>query len=450
MKKPNILFIYPDQFRYDCINNRQMKTPYLNRLANESVNFKNAYTSFPLCCPFRASLLTGKYAHKCGMPGNHYPIPLNQIFLPELLNKNGYITSWIGKWHLDGGGKYEYVQEKNRLGFQHFIGFNRGHHYLSPVFYRDNDTIPRKKYMFEPDMQTFHLMESIDRAISENKPFFTAICYGIPHPPLDQQPNEFQTLYLPEDIIIKDDIPLCEKENSAKFLAKYYGLVTNIDHQIGRIITYLEYKNILDNTIIIFCSDHGEMAGEFGIYDKKDIREGAAHVPFLIRYPEKFKAKVTEQFCDPAIDIMPTILEICGINIPSCVQGQSLVQTLMNGYDKKHRDFIYFQVPKELEGEEKFPYGYRGLRTKDYVYLESENTPIALYDLKKDPTESVNYISSIKHYDIIDEYRKRLAIFMTDIEDTWEYEAHFPPAKFITHEEGNKRAQNIFRSALLE
>ncbi|MBW1994729.1 MAG: sulfatase-like hydrolase/transferase, partial [Deltaproteobacteria bacterium] len=124
---PNILVIYADQMRADtmgCAGNPVIKTPYLDRMAQEGVRFTNAFVSYPLCCPFRASFLTGKYAHANGMYANHFPIDTNQTFMAPVLKEKGYRTGYIGKWHLDGGPKPGFVPPgKRRLGFDHFVGF---------------------------------------------------------------------------------------------------------------------------------------------------------------------------------------------------------------------------------------------------------------------------------------------------------------------------------------
>lgn len=136
---PNIVLIYPDQMRYDATSrsgNKLVKTPAFDALAEAGAYFENAYTSFPLCCPFRASLMSGAYAHSIGMCTNHYPINLNWpgTFLPQTVKTRGYETAWIGKWHLNGGSKFDYVPREYRLGFDEFIGYSRGHHYINGFF----------------------------------------------------------------------------------------------------------------------------------------------------------------------------------------------------------------------------------------------------------------------------------------------------------------------------
>ncbi len=200
--RPNILIVYSDQLRADamsCAGNPCIKTPQMDRIANEGVRFGEAFTSFPLCAPFRASLLTGKYAHSNGMYANHYRIPLGQAFLAEILREAGYQTGYFGKWHLDGGAKFGFVPPgERRLGFETFVGFNRGHDYFGSIYYRDTPQ-PYTSRRFEPDYQTEHLIEFMEQAWRQrpDRPFFAEISYGPPHPPLTA-PAHFLNLYSPE------------------------------------------------------------------------------------------------------------------------------------------------------------------------------------------------------------------------------------------------------------
>ena len=162
--RPNIILIYPDQMRYDSMSpsgNRIVKTPNLQRLANEGQTFDNAFSSYPLCCPFRASLLTGKQAQGHGMYQNHFPLRADQEFLAQRLTEVGYQTMYVGKWHLEGGPKPGYVPPDRRFGFQKFAGFNRGHQYRNGIFWRDTDQ-PYRCDRYEPDFQTDHLIDFID------------------------------------------------------------------------------------------------------------------------------------------------------------------------------------------------------------------------------------------------------------------------------------------------
>lgn len=451
--RPNVLVIYPDQMRADCMSaagHPKLKTPGLDRLAREGVRFSEAYTAYPLCCPFRASLMTGKYPSSHGMVANHYPIDLCQSFLPQLMRDNGYATCWVGKWHLNGGRKHDFVPKEYRLGFEHFVGFSRGHAYLSPIYYRDDDPTPYKSDMFEPEMQTGQLCDFIDDALSEGRPFFAGIGYGPPHIPVEKAPEHYRTLFSPDEIELNDLVPPEMAEEAKKFIAMYWGMVAAVDHEVQRILNHLQHRGVLDNTMVILVSDHGDLCYEHGLTGKKVYYRGAMQVPFLIRYPAYGRDRVEEHIADPSVSIMPTILEACGIAIPEEVEGQSLHTLLTKGEDETLNDFVYYQIPREEKGPERHPWPARGLRTKDWLYVERCGVPFALFNERVDPDEKFNRAYDNAYYRRIDEMHERLNEVMARFHDDWDVHADFPPVNFQSHEEGRVFNQVVFAQAQVE
>lgn len=240
MRSPNILLIYADQMRYDATGfagNTVVKTPNFDAVAESGICFDRAYCSFPLCCPFRASLMTGTYAHTNKMCTNHYPIDLECVpsFLPQLVSKMGYKTGWIGKWHLNGGNKFDFVPPEYQLGFNSFIGYSRGHHYINGIFYRNSDPTPRTSPRYEPEYQTDHAIEFMESALAEGKPFLAMICFGLPHAPVEMAPDYYKSMYSPDEIKLPVTVPEWKEQMSRQYRAYYYGLVTCVDDQLGRL-----------------------------------------------------------------------------------------------------------------------------------------------------------------------------------------------------------------------
>jgi arylsulfatase A-like enzyme len=453
---PNILIIYPDQMRADamsCAGNPCLKTPHIDRLAYEGVKFKNAFSCFPLCAPFRAALFTGKYPHTNGMYANHYRIRLGQDFLAEILRDNGYQTGYFGKWHLDGGIKHGFVPPgERRLGFETFVGFNRGHDYFGSIYYRDTPQ-PFTSRRFEPDYQTDHLIDFLNRAIRQDpkRPFFAMISYGPPHPPL-VAPAHHLRLYSPNEVHIPPSMPLDEdwRTDARQFLAHYYGMVSAIDHNLGRVLDWLDLNNLGKDTLVIFLSDHGEMAGEHGLYAKKTYYRSAMQVPLLIRYPARFASgQVVSSLVDPSVDTMPTLLELLGIPIPAAVQGKSYL-SLLEGSDQSIRELIYYEILREMEGEERFPVPERGIRTLEWLYIRTQAAPKALFDLSKDPFELVNLIGVPAYQTISADLETLFQTQMSVLEDDWSKEAPFPPEDFQTHAEGAIFAQALRSTAIVD
>lgn len=487
MTRPNILLIYADQMRYDCMTpagNRTVKTPHLQRLANEGLTFDNAYTSYPLCCPFRASMMTGKYPQSHGMTQNHFPLRADQEFLGEHMKKSGYQTFYVGKWHLEGGPKPGFVPTERRFGFEKLTGFNRGHSYLDGIFFHDTDQ-PYRCRRYEPDYQTDHLIEYISEAQSESpgQPFLGYISYGPPHHPNDM-PDHWRSMYHPNEVPLpigtlgpeeqvriqtdrvgsdcndnmkaalrsrvnhgskKQLEPESEQEQRV-FIAEYYAMISNIDSNVGRILNHLDQLGIADNTIVIFFSDHGDMLGEHGYYCgyKPQAYRSTMQVPLLIRYPDQIKGgERREAFIDVGVDTPVTLLDIAGADPFTEAHGQSY-RSVLKGKDAL-RDVIHYQTFRMDDGAwgEFTPVPERGIRNKDWLYVRQPNRRKFLFDQNADPHELTNLVDSTDHTELMDKFDAQIEAHMAATGDSWDLHADFPPPDFLTHEAADEYLQNV-------
>lgn len=478
--RPNILIIYPDQMRGDaigCAGNPVIQTPNIDRLAAQGVRFSEAYTSYPICCPFRASLLTGKYAQGHGMIQNHFPLRSNQDFLAEILKDAGYRTGYVGKWHLEGGPKPGFVPPDRRFGFDHFIGFNRGHEYLKSIYFDDaGQAYASSRY--EPDYQTDHILDFIDSAVAaeDGRPFFGYISYGPPHFPMNM-PESLRGMYDPADVPLPVGVPnpdlqakvqkrrfeeFCgndpkaavkshaaydmkstgEPETEAEirqFIAEYYAMISNIDHNVGRILDRLEALNVARNTMVVFLSDHGDMLGQHGSYCgiKNQAYRAAMQVPLIIRYPSRFDGgRVTKAMVDVGVDMMATLLDLCGLPLPDGVNSQSYLPVL-DGRADTARDAIMYQVFTQTDGSpgEFAPFAERGIRTQDWLYVRHKDHRLMLHDLVQDWYEQVNLVDDPKYSKLLDSFDSRIEAHMLETGDDWDMAADFPPPDFLTHAE---------------
>lgn len=494
--QPNILIIYPDQMRADimaCADNSVIKTPFLNQLANEGVHFTNAFASYPLCCPFRASLMTGKYAQSHGLTQNHFPLNANQDFLAVLLKEAGYQTGYVGKWHLEGGPKPGFVPPgERRFGFDNFVGFNRGHQYLESIYYRETEQ-PYHCKRYEPDFQTDHIIEFIEGAVTNGsgKPFFGFVGYGPPHHPNDM-PDHWRNMYNPAGIPLPPGTPdpelqrrvqqqrleidclgnekamlksRCaygtkqpgEPETEAElrqFIAEYYAMVSNIDHNVGRILNCLDRLDVANNTMVIFLSDHGDMLGQHGYYCgyKPTGYRAAAQVPFIVRYPERFAAgRKVQALIDVAVDTMPTLLDLCGIDIPDAVQGISYLP-LLDDSAPEIRTNVSYQTFKMVDGVkgEFTPVPERGIRTKDWLYVRQPNRRKLLFDQNADPDELTNLVDDPQYNALMDRFDEQIDAHMQATDDDWEIHLDFPPANFLTHGEAKRYVEEeLLKNAIV-
>ena len=481
-KQPNILIIYPDQMRYDamgCSGNPVIRTPYIDRLSSEGVHFSEAYTSYPICCPFRASMLTGKYAQGHGMVQNHFPLRGGQTFLAEVLRDEGYRTGYIGKWHLEGGPKPGFVPPDRRFGFEHFIGFNRGHHYHSSIYFDDEGQAYHSE-RYEPDYQTDQFLDFIDNAANaeDGKPFLGYVSYGPPHFPMIM-PDYLRHTYRPEEILLPpgvpnpelqqkvqqhrnevycggdpkarhhshaayDTKPIGEPETEAEirqFMAEYYGMIHNIDWNIGRILNKLDALGIADDTMVVLVSDHGDMCGQHGFYCgiKCQAYRAAMHVPLIVRYPARFKPQKNAAMVDVGVDMMPTILDLCGIAAPGGMHGESYLPVL-DGNSDEARDAIWYQVFTQSGGNpgEFAPYAQRGIRTRDWLYVRHKDERVMLYDERNDYHEQNNLVDDPSLMSLMDEFDQLLDAHMRATGDDWDMAADFPPPDFLTHAEAKE------------
>jgi arylsulfatase A-like enzyme len=416
-KRPNILLLFTDQQRFDTINAcgyPHMITPNLDRLVNEGCSFENAYTPNPVCVPARHNIMTGLPAKYHGYYANSAH-PLNHLFptLPRILADNKYDTRAIGKMHFQpvrrhsGFNKMElmeeipefreddeyamYLKEVGLGNIQNIHGV-RNLLYMTP----QRSLIPEEHHgsTWVADRSVEYIKENAGR-----RPFFLWSSWIAPHPPFDV-PDTFADLYNDADIpealkseteitpnaaqsYIHGDLPIGKEKDYIKRMRQlYYSAISLVDKNIGKILDALEEIGELDNTLIIFSSDHGEMLGDHGCMQKMLPYDSCAKIPFLVRYPEKIeKGSKRSDFAD-LNDILPTILDVAGIDYPGPekLPGGSIFK------DEKDRSYQYIEHQQNMlrwvsirDEQYKFNYYYGG-------GLEE------LFDMKNDPCESVNLL----------------------------------------------------------
>ena len=218
-------------------------------------------------------------------------------------------------------------------------------------------------------------------------------------------------------------------------------MISNVDHNLGILLNWLQSKGILDETIVVFMSDHGDMLGQHGQFCgwKRAPYRGSAQVPFFIRYPERFAGgrKVTS-LIDVAVDTMPSLLEMCGLECPEGVQGISYVPVLED--DSPTRDAVYFQLMKQSKGGrgQRHPKPERGIRTKEWLYVRKQDKPVLLIDEKNDPLENNNLVESETHQEQMQALNAELSSWMTETADDFDLEMPWPPKNFISHKDADR------------
>jgi arylsulfatase A-like enzyme len=397
---PNVLVIQPDQHRgmtLGCGGDEQAVTPNLDRLAAGGIRFTNAVSSSPVCSPFRGSMQTGLYCHKHGVVKNNIRLNPDFTTFAEVFGEAGYATGYIGKWHLDGGmpkGVGGYIPEgPRRQGWQEWLGYEKAHEYFKVWRYNDKQEKVRVEgYDWEPTWHTDMMLDFARRQRDAGKPWLYYVAYGPPHPPA-QCLRKYLDLFPPERFRLPPDLvrQFSGDERKVRELWQlYYGEVAAIDHEVGRVLDGLKKLGVEDNTIILYCSDHGDRLGSHTDMKQGDLRGKAApfatafRIPLMVHWPKKVKPI---QVCDAlvsSVDLAPTILELAGLRVPRQMQGDSMAGWCLRG-DGPRNDAIYLGLgPAGL--------GWRAVWDGRYIFSRGKYQ--VLYDHQKDPHEMENLYDS--------------------------------------------------------
>ena len=436
MRKPNVLFVFADQLRYSALGssgNRVIRTPHLDRLASQGLVFDNAYASHPLCSPYRAHIMTGRYGFANGVPDNEYVLREDQVTLPQALKSAGYGTAYVGKWHL-GSGPYT---PRKRYGFDHMFAFNCQNRHYGAVYHR-NEAGPIKVEQFSPEAETDEAIRFMEDHLKArpDSPFALVIGWEPPHWPYDQYPQEFNT-YDPARVDLPPNVPVQMAEFARREIAQYYGNVSSLDAQMGRLLDTLDRLGIAEDTIVCFSSDHGDHLSSHG-YGKPMDRwmpptmraskstpyEESIHIPFLLRYPRAVAGGRRTDVMFSSVDVMPTLLALCGVRIPDGVQGHSLAHVLTGKDGEKPADSVYLMnMGNGWPNRSRWVGCWRGVRTERWVYARWHNPddhdPV-LFDRQNDPYELNNLAEKPKYAEIRKRMESRLKEWMAVTNDPFD------------------------------
>jgi arylsulfatase A-like enzyme len=416
--RPNVLFILPDEWRAQalgCMGNPDVRTPHLDALASQGTLFQTTFANTPVCCPARADILTGTYANKNGMIANDLRLREDIPTVADHFAAAGYHTGYIGKWHLDGGPRLPgFVPPgRRRHGFQYWAAHEVNHNYFYNWYFRD-ENVPIISEKYEPEFWTDRAVEFLQE--SQKKPFFLMLAPGAPHDPY-VAPEEYLALYDPKKLTMEPNWVEGTKGGGRNQIAAYYASITAIDDQMGRLFKTLRDLGLEDNTIVLFSSDHGNMLGSQGKILKRKPWEESIRVPGIMRFPNHIPAGQKSNSFFSHVDFAPTLLALCGLEIPRDTQGTDMSQIAL-GKANQGPDFSYFQLfgPYHATGVE---HGWRGLRTERYMYARYETGPWVLYDLSSDPHEMNNLVGQDSAKTIMAELDAKLLEHMKKIGDSW-------------------------------
>ena len=467
MRRPNILLIYTDQLRWDALGfsgNRDVQTPHLDKLAAESTNFTHHFVQHPLCMPSRVSFLSGRYPSSLGITRMGVPVPEPLTLLPHYLKGVGYTTANLGKLHFlphanrdhrlphppygfdqlevsDEPGVYEdayraWVRRKDPAQLEHLsVGLPPATHtwyetmgiadpvqhpnpkarrdFEGAVAFSGADGLTHSAFVAD---RTREYLERRD----DRTPFLCISSFYSPHAPW-VVPERYLELYDSETFSLPDypqnlqagrAAAHCSDEHLRTARHGYYAMITELDAYVGQILETLEARGLRDDTLVVFTADHGEWLGAHLKYGKGYPGDDAvARVPLLIRQPGAQARTVTEIV--EAVDVLPTLLDAAGMQIPPALQGRSLLPVIEN------RPY----EPKEAALMEH--HGWKNLRTPNFRYLIHTGGREALWDLRNDPHEYDDVAAEPAYGDVLASHRKLLLEKLLELERplerTWVY-----------------------------
>lgn len=434
MKKPNIVYVFADQLRYTalaCNGNPDIQTPMFDRLAQEGMVFDEAFSSCPICSPYRAQILSGRYAHQNGVVCNEYELRHDIPTLPGVLKEAGYHTAYVGKWHLGYG---PYTPDK-RYGFDIMAAYNinRDAFYGS---YHLNEEGPFEMRDWHPTMETDIAIDLIKKHEEENpeQPFFLMMSWLPPHWPYETFPEKYN-IYDGDKLTISPNTPPQLEAWERKETALYYGNVTGLDDQFGRLMQTLDDLGIAEDTIVCFTSDHGDHLGSHGYGKPFDhwlhhTKRGSKatpynesiHIPFIIRWPGHIQPGTRTSAIFNSVDVMPTLLSLCEIPLPEGLSGQDLSFVPLGG-EGPLPESAYFQIlGPGWPHRGKWLGFWRGVRTHQYVYArwyQNEVEPM-LFDIQADPYEMNNLYGKKEYASVQADMEQKLQDWIARTGDPFE------------------------------
>jgi len=436
-KRPNILFVFADQLRsmeLACYGGTQVRTPMTDRLAQEGVLFTHAYSTYPVCSPFRAMLMSGNFPMKNGMVMNDHFLRNPTPTFAEVCRNAGYRTGYIGKWHIDGHGRQAYIPPERRCGFEYWRTLECTHQYMNSKYYYQDEKEPRTWAGYDAIAQTDEACTFIKQNSGKMAPFCLFLSWGPPHDPYEA-PEKYMQRFDPDTVRLRDNVndfafaetmraecdtalpPQFTKTRrtfSAKLMDRsnkdirqwyrgYYAAIEALDDCLGRLYQTLETQGILDDTIIVFTSDHGDNLGSHRQYGKQLPLEESISIPFIVRYPRKIHAGVKTDALLAPVDMMPTLLSLADVSCP-VVDGKD-VSGAARGRDAHVQDAVLIMRMIWL-GTNWITNGsgpWRGVRTQRYTYARKADTgkPWLLFDNQQDPQQLKNLVADPAYAELV-------------------------------------------------
>ena len=471
MRRPNILILYTDQQRWDTLGangNREILTPNLDALAKSGVNFSHHFVQNPVCMPSRISMLSGRYPSSLGITHMGVPVPQETMTLPRLLKRYGYRSANIGKLHFlphanrdhrlphpdygfdhleisDEPGVYEdaYRAWARQRAPEQMDSISAGIPPATRTWYRtmgiDDEVVhrgdPEGRFDFDGGIpfaaddglthSAFVAEQTIEYIRQQgSQPFLCIAGFYSPHAPW-MAPQKYLDLYDPEKLSVPEFPVEIERQRPRKSGQRfsdahlrrakqgYYAMISEVDDHVGRILGALDAEGLRENTVVVFTSDHGEWLGTHLKFGKGYPADDAvSRVPLIVSAPDGKSGQNVDDIVE-AVDIVPTLLSLAGIQVPPTLQGVSLADVVMRGAEASKQAAL-------TEGD-----GWKCLRNRDYRYLIHSDGSECLWHIKSDPGEYADVVNDPAHQPALARCRRQLLERLLQMERplsrTWTY-----------------------------
>ncbi len=482
-ERPNIIFIYSDDHTAQAVGAYQgnldyglrldhSPTPNIDRLAQQGMRFDNAFVTNSICKPSRAAVLTGRFGHETGVTTNGKQIDPKLLTFPKVLQKNGYQTAIVGKWHLGsepqgfdyyevlyGQGPYYNPAMRTKDGRVNHKGYTtevigeqamqwlkEGRAQDKPFLLMFQHKAPHRRWLPgprhandyagrtlpEPDTLFYDYRGLTSPASNQAMEIATHMRWGADlkiskHPEsgkeLRRYPDHLEPAYRPmNERLLANYDKMSEKEITRwkyqRYIKDYLRTIQGIDDTVGRVMRYLRSSGLADNTIVIYTADQGFFLGENGWFDKRWMYEESLRIPLIVRWPGKVKRGSVDEHLVQNLDFAPTLLDLAGAKVPEKMQGRSFAPLLKGEDPDDWRDAIYYQY-WEYPGAHSVRKHY-GVRTRRYKLIHFHNAGTwEMFDLKKDPEELHSVYGDNDYADVQKRLMKKLKALQKRYGSPW-------------------------------
>ena len=397
--RPNLIYLFSDEHRWQSMSFTEMpevRTPHMAAMAAQGAQFTHAISNYPVCSPYRAILMTGRWPYQQGVIDNSIPLSPEQPVIGKVFRSAGYRTGYIGKWHLGGTRAEPFGFDKS------LIWTGTGAHYDTSEYHPASGGPVRPKG-YNATLMTDQAIEFIRESREDARPFFLMVSWNPPHSTFTDAPEDKKALY-PEGSLpyrpnvnlangaVSEEAPDIAKRNDWPNYHGYHAHITAIDEELGRVLKTIDEMGLAPNTIVVYTSDHGSMFGSHGLGSKRQPYEESIHVPFLVRWPGVVSPGLKSEALFGSIDIMPTLCGLAGLEIPQSCEGQDFSAALQEsaGPDPECQFIMHISKDNATGGNKHPAPIFRGIRTKRYTYAVKPSGEGFLFDIRQDPYQLKN------------------------------------------------------------